>query len=352
MRKTSIKDIALKANVSIATVSYVLNGTRNVRPETHKRVTEAIEELNYKPNDIAKSLKRNRTNTIGVIAEDVTVFNAPDIIDGINDFGDRHDLHILLVNLRLDKRIGRNFGDTEAYRKYAANAVSELLSKQVDGIIYIGVHTRDLTGLIDAEGIPIVYTYGYTQNDISIQYNDEQASYEAMSYLVRKGHSRIAIISGLMDSIPSRQRLKGYYKAVTDFELPFDPLLIKMGDWERESGYRLTAELLALPEPPTAILSMNDVMVVGVLQAADECGVSIPGELSVIGFDDREFSDYLRPRITTMGLPLHEMGYQAIEALYHLINGNKVQTLVMPECRLIERDSVGVWHSDVEQKQE
>ncbi|ASA23857.1 LacI family DNA-binding transcriptional regulator [Paenibacillus donghaensis] len=340
MRKTSIKDIAAKAKVSIATVSYVLNGTRNVRPDTRHRVVEAIKELNYKPNDIAKSLKLNRTNTIGVIAEDVTVFNAPEIIDGINDFGDRHDLHILLVNLRLNKRIGRNFADIESYRKYAADAVSELLSKQVDGIIYIGVHTRDLTGLIDADGKPIVYTYGYTRDDISIQYNDEQASYQAMSHLIAKGHSRIAIISGLMDSIPSRQRLNGYYRAITDFQLPFDPLLIKMGDWERESGFRLTGELLSLPEPPTAILSMNDVMVVGVLQAADERGIKVPEQLSVMGFDNREFSDYLRPRITTMELPLHDMGYQAIESLYNVINGNKTEPLIMPECRLIERDSV------------
>lgn len=241
MRKTSIKDIAAKANVSIATVSYVLNGTRNVRSDTRERVVAAIEELNYKPNAIAKSLKLNRTNTIGVIAEDVTVFNTPDIIDGINDFGDRNDLHILLVNLRLDKRIGRNFSNTEDYRKYAANAVAELLSNQVDGIIYIGVHPRDLTGLIDTEGKPIVYTYSYTQDDISIQYNDEQAAYQAMSYLVNQGHSRIAVISGLMDSIPSRLRLNGYYKAVTEYQLPFDPLLIKMGDWEE--GIRVSSYL-------------------------------------------------------------------------------------------------------------
>lgn len=227
--KPSIKDIAARADVSTATVSYVLNGTRNVRPKTRERVLAVIEELNYKPNDIAKSLKRRRTDTIGVIAEDVTVFNTPEIIDGINDYGDRHDLHILLTNLRLDKRIGRDFEHTDKYRKYAASAVSELLSKQVDGMIYIGVHPRDLTGLIDSEGKPIVYTYAYTQNDMAIQYNDEQASYEAMSYLVARGHRRIAIISGLMDSIPSRLRLNGYYKAVTEFELPFDPVLIKWG---------------------------------------------------------------------------------------------------------------------------
>lgn len=94
MSNISIKDIAARANVSTATVSYVLNGTRNVRPKTRERVLAVIEELNYKPNDIAKSLKRRRTDTIGVIAEDVTVFNTPEIIDGINDYGDRHDLHI------------------------------------------------------------------------------------------------------------------------------------------------------------------------------------------------------------------------------------------------------------------
>lgn len=340
MGSISIKDIAARANVSTATVSYVLNGTRNVSPKTRARVEAIIEELNYKPNDIAKSLKRRRTDTVGVIVEDVTVFNTPEIIDGINAYGDQHDLHILLTNLRLHKRIGRDFTNTSVYKKYAERAVSDLLSKQVDGIIYVGVHTRDLSGLIDTGDKPIVYTYGYTGQDPAIQYNDEQASYEAMTYLIHKGHSRIAIISGLMDSIPSRLRLNGYYKAVTEFELPFDPTLIKMGDWERESGYQLTKELLNLPEPPTAILSMNDVMVVGVLEAATELGVNVPGELSVIGFDNREFSDYLTPRITTMELPLQEMGYLAMESLHLLMQGKPVDTSLMPQCRLIERDSV------------
>ncbi|CAM4460489.1 LacI family transcriptional regulator [Paenibacillus endophyticus] len=340
MSNISIKDIAAKAQVSTATVSYVLNGTRNVKQVTRERVLQVIEEMNYKPNNAAQSLKRRRTNTIGVIAEDVTVFNVPEIIDGINDCADRLDMHILLTNLRLDKRIGRSFDDMDTYRQYAENAVSELLSKQVEGIIYIGVHPRDLTGLCDTDGKPIVYTYSYTENDPSIQYDDEQASYEAMRYLIDHGHSRIAIISGVMDSIPSRLRFNGFYKAVTEFQLPFDPLLIKMGDWEAESGYRLTKELLSLPEPPTAILSMNDVMAVGVLRAASEMSVSIPEQLSLIGFDNREFSEYLMPRITTMDLPLHEIGYQAMEALSRILQGEEAGISPKPMCRLIERDSV------------
>lgn len=102
----------------------------------------------------------------------------------------------------------------------------------------------------------------------------------------------------------------------------------------------MTRELLSLPAPPTAILAMNDVMAVGVLQAANEAGVNIPADLSVIGFDNREFSDYLSPRITTMDLPLHEMGYRAMETLHEVINGKQAWRPEMPVCRLIERDSV------------
>ncbi len=340
MSKIGIKEIAAKANVSTATVSYVLNGTRNVRLKTKERVLKVIEELNYKPNDIAKSLKSKRTNTIGVIAEDVTVFNVPEIIDGINDYADRHDLHILLTNLRLHKRVGHQYSDVEAYRKHAKNAVSDLLAKQVEGIVYVGVHPRDLTGLIDTYGKPIVYTYCYTQNDVSIQYNDEQASYEAIRHLVDYGHRRIAVISGLMDSIPSRLRFNGFYKAVTEFELPFEPQLIKVGDWGLESGFRLTKELLDLPAPPTALLVMNDVMAVGALRAAAAAGVSVPGDLSLVGFDNREFSDYLQPRITTMDLPLHDMGYSAMKALVRIVNGEEAVQEEVPLCRLLERESV------------
>lgn len=231
MKKIGIKDIALRANVSTAIVSYVMNGTRNVKPETKERVLKVIEEFNYRPNAIAQSLKSRRTNTIGVIAEDITVFNTPEIIDGINDYAEQHDMHILLTNLRLQKKVGYNYADTAAYQKHAQNAVSDLVSNQVEGIVYIGVHPRDLTGLIHTNDKPIVYTYCYAQNECSIQYNDEQASYDAIQYLVSKGHSRIAVISGLMDSIPSRLRFNGYYKALTEFQLYFDPQFIKVGDW-------------------------------------------------------------------------------------------------------------------------
>ena len=342
MSRIGIKDIAEKANVSTATVSYVINGTRNVSPKTKERVLKIIEELNYTPNDVAKSLKSQRTNIIGVIAEDVTVFNVPEIIDGINEYADRHDMHILLTNLRLHKRVGHNFDNIDAYKKYASNAVTNLLSKQVEGIIYIGVHPRDVTGLIDTKGKPIVYTYCYTDSDISIQYNDEQASYDATKYLMEYGHQRIAIISGLMDSLPSRLRFNGYYRAVTEFKLPFDPQFIKVGDWGLESGYLVTKELLQLQQRPTAILIMNDIMVIGAMRALFEAGLEIPKDISIIGFDNREFSEYVNPRITSMDLPLHQMGYSAMEAIASIVKEETVECESSPTCTLIERDSVAL----------
>ncbi len=343
VKKISIKDIAKNANVSTATVSYVLNGTRNVRPKTRERVLSVIREMNYKPNEIAKSLKSQRTNTIGVIAEDVTVFNVPQIIDGIHYYADQHDLHILLTNMRLQTRVGHRYDEVDKYRMHAENAVNELLSKQVEGIIYIGVHPRDVTDLIDTQGKPIVYTYCYTKEDVSIQYNDEQASYDAMKYLVEKGHKRIAIITGLIDSMPSRLRLNGYYRAVTDWELTFDPQYIQMGDWGLESGYELTKKLLALSNPPTAILAMNDLMAVGALRAAHDAKIAVPEQLSIMGFDNRDFSNYVVPRLSTMNLPLHEMGYIAMKSIMHQISGEEHELDALeqsPLCTLIDRESV------------
>lgn len=338
--KVSIKEIAARANVSIATVSYVLNGTRNVRSKTKERVLQVIEELHYQPNDIAKSLKSKKTNTIGVIAEDMTVFNVPEIIDGINDYAESRDLHILLMNLRLHKRVGHNYSDLDAYRKYAKNAVSDMLGKRVEGIIYVGIHPRDVSGLIEARGTPIVYAYCYTQNEPSVQYNDERASFDSVRYLAGRGHRRIAVITGLMDSTPSRMRFNGYYKAIMENELPFDPQYIKVGDWGLDSGYQATMELLGLPEAPTAIVVMNDVMAVGALRAAEALGIRVPEELSVIGFDNREFSDYLKPRLTTMDVPLHEMGVASMKTLLRLIQGEDAIPEDVPPCRLIERESV------------
>lgn len=345
-----IKDIALKAGVSIATVSHVINNTGRVGVETREKVLEVLEELDYKPNKIAKSLKIKKTSTIGVIAEDVTVFNTPEIIDGIHAYAEANDYSISLVNLRLFKRIGNDFSKQGNLKELISSVVNQLVGNQVEGIIYIGTHTRDITEKVPSLSIPIVYTYCYTSNksDFSVNYNDEEAAFMATNHLIGAGHKRIALISGLIDSIPSHDRFKGYRSAIAKKGLMMEPSLVKNGDWEMESGYKCTLELLNQPIKPTGIIAMNDLMAAGAINAIKESGLRVPEDVSVIGFDNREFTNFFSPSISTIEIPLHEMGEKSMEILYNLINNKNSLTdkkLKLP-CRFLKRESVHPFTSE------
>ncbi|QGQ94308.1 LacI family transcriptional regulator [Paenibacillus psychroresistens] len=339
-----IKDIAKLANVSTATISYVLNDSGSVSLETRNKVLKVVADLNYKPNNIAKSLKLKKTNTIGVIVEDITVFNSPEIVDGINDYANTENQSIILTNMRLFKHTGQNFlYQPDSHVEYAQRAMKELMSKQVDGIIYVGIHTRELTNLFNNLQIPIVYTYCYAndQPDLSVNYDDEFGAYDATKYLIDRGHEKIALISGPIDSDPTRLRFNGYYKAIMEHQLIFEPNDIKTGNWEFDSGFTLAKELLQVAKPATAILAMNDLMASGAIHACAELGLSVPRDVSIIGFDNREFSGHLTPALTTMDLPLHELGTQSMSTLLALINKDELpHNPIKPRCKLIERDSV------------
>lgn len=197
----SLKDIAKLANVSVATVSNTLNNRGRVGDETRKKIFEIADQLDYRPNSIAKSLKLRKTRTIGVIVEDISVFNAPAIIDGINDYADKNDFLILLTNLRLFKKFGNEYPDIEQLKVLAQPAFNQLLGNQVAGIIYIGIHLRDITGLFPNSNKPIVFTYCNTtdENDHSVNYDDYSAAYIAAEYLIKKGHKKIGLISGMIN---------------------------------------------------------------------------------------------------------------------------------------------------------
>lgn len=341
---TRIKDIAKSANVSTATVSYVLNGKGSVSEKTRAKIMKVIEEMKYQPNQIAKSLKIKKTRTIGVIVEDVTSFNSAEIIDGINEYAENEGFSLLLTNMRVLKRLGQEYADTEVVRQLAPNAFKEILNKQVEGLIYIGAHPRDVTGIIQNNTLPTVYTYCYTSNneDYSVNYDDHLGAYEATKHLIGLGHKRIAVISGLFNSNPSRERFNGYYQAIMDNQLEFDPSLINTGDWEFESGLRLTSELISMANRPTAILAMNDNMAAGAIDACKDKGLRVPEDISIIGFDDREFSSYISPRLTTMKLPLHEMGAEAMSSIMDILAGNEsgIRNKKL-NCTLIQRESEG-----------
>lgn len=340
----TLKDIADRANVSSATVSYVLNDSAQISKETRERVLKVVEELNYKGNKIAKSLRINKTNTLGVIVEDMTVFNSPRIIDGINEYVEQKGFHIILSNLRLNKKIDNEFGKINNIASEIEENINDLLGRQIDGLIYIGEHPRDVTEIVATIDKPVVYTYCYTnrEGDYSVNYDDKEAAYKATNYLIEAGHEEIAVISGLIDSNSTHQRLQGYHQALVDNNLIFDPDYIKTGDWKYETGYKKCIELFSQKKVPTAIFAFNDLMAAGVIDAADEVGVGVPEKLSVIGFDNREFSSFCKPKLTTITLPLREMGVTSAQILIDIIN-NKIKREkeeIKLKCKLIERDSI------------
>ena len=340
---TRIKDIAMKAGVSTATVSHVLNNTGRVGEETRNNVLQVINELNYTPNRIAKSLKMKKTSTVGIIAEDVTVFNTPEIIDGINDVAGTYDLGIILVNLRIEKKMGTDFSNKDQLRTLITKAFEQLDMNQVDGIIYIGTYNRDVTDVIPSTSLPVVYTYCNTTNetDYTDNYDDDKGAYDATKHLIDLGHREIALISGFIDSIHTHDRFNGYRRALMDHGIPLNPLYIKTGDWEIDSGYQLTKELLVSPERPTAIVALNDLMAYGSITAAEEMGLQLPRDLSIVGFDNRELSGFTSPRLTTMSIPLHKMGEKSLEILHSLINNRlSAERRIKLNCDLVKRDSV------------
>ena len=218
-KTVSIKDVAKLARVSPAAVSYALNNTGGVSQETVERVLEAAKKLNYRPNSIARSLKTNRTHSIGVIVEDITVFNTPAVIDGINESAERHGYSIILSNLMLYKRIGNDLAKATDYRGLIHEKFEEFYSKKVEGIIYIGIHSRDIAELVGETREPAVYVYATSSraSDYFVTYDDRATAYRATRYLLDAGHRNIGFITGPKGHVEtSMARLLGCQDALAE----------------------------------------------------------------------------------------------------------------------------------------
>lgn len=340
----TIKDIARLAHVSTATVSYILNGTRNITPETRERVLKVIAETQYSPNRIAQSLRISKTNTIGVLAEDIRGLPVPGIINGITEYLDSIGYNIVLSDLRLLEKLYNRYGQIGNYKAKVGSAVQILNNAQVDGIIYIGVHDRDIEDIINMKDKPVVFSYCYTYKDadVYVTYDNMLAAYEVTKYLIDMNHKRIAVISGPSDSYPSVKRLDGFYQAMSESNLRYDyEGYIQEGDWEYKTGYDLTKKFLTLQVPPDAIFALNDLMAAGAIDAIQEKGLSVPEDFSVVGFDDREFSSFLKPKLTTVSLPVKDIGYHSAKLITDIINGVPLEKkgYVLP-CKLIKRQTV------------
>lgn len=336
----TIREISEKAKVSIATVSKVLNGKKGVSQETIDNVMAIAHDLNYRPNLNARSLKKGQSRTLGVITEDLTVFNTPEIVDGISAYCESNDYHYILGNMRFNKRYG-NHPNAEECSKLVHSQVDTMLSKQVDGIIYIGCHSRAIVPIRIYNEIPFVCTYCYSTNPNipSVLYDDQKAAYEATQLLIDRGHRDIGVIAGQAESMHTTNRILGYQEALYANSIPYNPKFTLNGDWEKDKGYELSGELIKAGV--TAIFAHNDIMAAGAIEYCNRHGILIGKDIALMGFDDREIATACHPTLSTVSLPLFEMGQTAAKLMLDMLSGHNTQSgqKILLNCSIIERES-------------
>lgn len=338
----TIRDIAQACGVSIATVSNVLNGKKNVSEEMRSRVMEKVREMNYTPNSIAKNLKTKQTRTLGIIVEDITIFSIPDIVDGITECCEQYGYGIALCNLRLYKKYNDTYYHQITYQNELQKILKGLLADQVEAIIYIAAHERPLPCLPEQFPVPLImcYAYSMTPGVPSVLVGEEEPTKALLQYAISMGHRRIGVITGKSDSAHAQERLKAYQSALYDNGILFDPSLVCQGDFERESGYRHTDYLLE--KQVSLIFCMNDLMAGGVYDRLRELGLQMGEDVSVLGYDNRLLSEYVVPPLTTVELPLHDIGYRAgeiaLDAIRNGVDTVPYQTYV--QGKVVLRDSV------------
>lgn len=337
---TTIKKIAQECKVSAATVSNVLNGKGGASEETARKIWEVAKKLHYTPNLLAKNLKKQRTNTVGIITEDLTVFNTPEIVDGIDAYCEEHGYEIILGNLRLFKRYNNDFTDTEKHHAILHAMLENMLSKQVEGIVYVGYHCREISYLPENFTIPLVYAYCYPAENrySSVIFDDEKAAYGVTETLLQHGHKKIGALCGPWSSFHTQERLKGFQQALYDHNVLYNSRAVQFGDWEYESGYTLSEALLK--EEVTAIFCFNDKMAAGLYDYCAKEGIQIGKDLAVFGFDNQDISLNFHPKLSTVEPPLSSIGRASAKLVLDTVHTPQpAQQLRLP-CRLIQRESI------------
>jgi LacI family transcriptional regulator len=328
----TLTDVAEAAGVSIATVSRVLTDSDHpVTEETRGKVLETAERLGYRSNLVARSLRTDQTLTIGLIVENILSPFIPPIVRSIHDYLRQHNYLGIVINSDWDPEV-------------EAEAILGLSRRQIDGIIFVESCLRSsdqVSELIDKPHI-FVHRLFNSVSPNSVVPDDRYGARLATKHLAELGHQRIAFINGPEEWDATLNRMAGYQEELAASGIPFESTLVERGDWQVQSGYLAAQRLIALKHPPTAIFAANDLMALGAIYAIQEAGLQVPDDIAVVGYDDRDFSGFVRPAITTVRMPCEEMGCIAAESLLRLING-EVEAVepILVRGELVVRQSCG-----------
>jgi LacI family repressor for deo operon, udp, cdd, tsx, nupC, and nupG len=324
---TTIRDVASELGMSVATVSRALSQPELLRPETRERVLSVVAKLGYRPNVLARSLRRGQTHAIVLVVPKLSPFFL-EIYAGAEEAAQTAGLTVLL---------GNSDGKPEREEAY----FDQVLSGRADGIIL-------LTGVVPpayASGKrnlpPMVSVLERVQGNDSpvVRIDHRSASAEVTRHLIDLGHRRIAHIAGTPHAASSEYRISGYKDALVAAGLPFDPELVVEGDFSMQSGADAMERLLQLETPPTAVFAGNDEMAFGAVKTARSHGLSVPEDLSMAGFDDQTTAAFYNPPLTTIHTPCRELGRRSTRELIEQIAGRDVPEEVVLPTQLVVRDS-------------
>ncbi len=336
-RKPTIKDIARLARVSHTTVSRALNDRPRVSRKTQDRIRAIAKRLNYQPNVAARSLKVRKTKTLGLVI--TTIINPfyPELAQAIENTAREMGYNIILCSTNYDISLERQHIDM-------------LRGKGVDGIIFTSTHRYDsnIEGLIN-ERFPIILVNRkiYDESVINrvdyVVVDNVQGGFIAVEHLIRMGHQRIGIITGLPQSSASVERLEGAKNALAEYGLDLAPDLVIEGDFLKDSGFEAARRFSEVEDRPTAVFAVNDYMALGAIEGFSEGGLQIPHDVALIGFNDIEISRMRNIELTTIGQKTYEMGSIAVRTLVEKIEGegHGVVKQIILEPELIIRQSCG-----------
>lgn len=328
----TIYDVAREANVSMATVSRVVNGNPNVKPATRKKVVDVIKRLEYRPNAVARGLASKKTTTVGVIIPDISNTFYAELARGIEDIATMYSYNIILSNSdqREDKEL---------------QLLETMFGKQVDGIVLMSEHlTNDVLHMIERSPVPIVLagTIDATNRLASVNIDYHQAAYEAVTRLIQNKHERIAFVSGSLSSTINRAfKFTGYEKALEDAGIRIDESLVVESDATYDDGIDAFNLLKEIKNPPTAYFAGNDELAIGLIHGAQDNGFVVPSDVEVISFENSKLARMVRPTLTSVVLPLYDIGAVSMRLLTKYMNKEQIDenTVVLPH-RIEERNSV------------
>lgn len=331
----TIYDVAREAGVSMATVSRVVNNNPNVKPQTRKKVFEAIERLGYRPNAVARGLASKKTTTVGVVIPDISNSIFSEVARGIEDIANMYHYNIILCNA--DKKKDKEI-----------RVINTLLEKQVDGLLFMGgAITDEHVQAFKTSSVPVVLcaTVDEQKSIPSVDIDHEKAAYDAVQVLLQNGHRQIAMISGtLQDPTNGYARYQGYKKAMEEAGIPVREDYVRIGNYRYESGLEVTKYFLELDERPTAIFAATDEMAIGAVHALQDSGLKVPEDVSVISVDNIRMASMVRPQLTTVAQPMYDIGAVSMRLLTKLMNketkdASELTQVTLPHD-IIHRNSV------------